>query len=257
MAKTVRKSYRKKAQKKSYKKRNFKRYKKRTQDDPTVQTLNVMRQPKPIRVNKSTRFNLIGQTSVVNTCGLQWISTTGSSAVIGQRILFDPSGTFGNNSGGYFNGSVSISPGPLAIASGEWTNFANLYQFYKVNKITLVFNATGITTGNPTLLYIVRNRVFNGNTPSLANIADFQNVVQKTFTQDHPQFKYSFRPNVQVLTDNEAVLASEGRTMKLQGWTSINNPVELYGIDLLIGAMASNTGLYMDIEYDVSFKGVY
>lgn len=248
----ARKSYKKKA----YKKKAYKRKAPRA-DDPTVQTLNRMKPVKPIRVMKSTRFNLIGQTSVVSTCGLQWISTTGASAVIGQRILFDPSGAFGNNSGGYLNGIPSITPGPLAIASGEWTNFANLYQFYKVNRITLIFNATGVTAGNPTLIYIVRNKVFNGNTPSLANLADFQNVVQKTFTSDHPQFRYTFKPSVQVLTDNEAVLATEGRTMKPMGWTSINNAVELYGIDLLVGAMMSNTALYMDIEYDISFKGVY
>jgi hypothetical protein len=213
----------------------------------TVRLLNPQRK-RIVRIVKSTIPIAMGGAGTAGNA-YQWTFVNNAFPGNGLVMNFDPTGNYGNN---------SSTLGPLAIP--QWSSYQGLYSYYKVNKITLVFTAYdsgagGLQSGNPVMLikkftkYITASLV-----PSLATLANQQGVIEKTFTAPQNSFKYSFKPQVQVLVDNPSVLSAEARELKPMGWVSTASPVQLYGIMLYMNTIVTQQWVNLDIEYDISFK---
>jgi len=183
-----------------------------------------------------------------------FFGSTGSTQTLTTYLTFDPAGTFGNNSINVAGG-VSTS-GPANIQ--QWTQYANLYDQYKVNKITLHFTAIDIAdlnTGSP-IMYIRYQDTYGAIAPTMTDISQQKNWVRKTFTSEHPDFTFSFVPKVQDIVDNNALISANARTPKRMVFTNTSTPVMLYGVQLVVVLPASALGYSVNCstEYHIGFK---
>lgn len=199
------------------------------QADASVRVLNPMRM-RPVRVQKTANWSVCAS----------FTSTTPIAA-----YYFDPSGSFGN--AGNLGGGVQMP---------DWSSFTALYDQYKVNSITinLTLQQQGTILGAVPLL-MNKNYERSVVTPNVTGLAQLTGTIQKTFTQDSPNYTYTFRPVVSPLVDNASVLATEARGVAFHDWTDVNYPAELFGFQLASGyALSASQSLIMDITYDVSFR---
>ena len=214
--------------------------------DTTVEKLNIQK-IKPIYVKKMMTLNPIGANGTTNVTGFQLTN----SAALGTNFTFDPAGVLGN--AGFGASYCGIQ---------EWSSYSGLYQFYKVNKIKLIFSAfdtgsSGLLNASPQLL-IRYNNDYVPISPSRSTMASMPGVIKKTFTPEHPLFEYSFYPKVQLLVDNYGqTLGNESRQPRKMSFTNTATPVQLYGISIYVSSIATGMWLNMDIEYDISFKSQY
>ena len=215
--------------------------------DTTVEKLNIQK-IKPVYIKKMMVLNPIGAAGTSNVTAFQLAPLTSAGGV---NLTFDPAGTLGN--AGYLGNYSGIS---------EWSAYSGLYQFYKVNKIKLVFSAfdtgsSGLLNASPTI-YIRYNNDYLPISVSRSTMASLPGVIKKTFTPEHPMFEYSFYPKVQLLVDNYGViLGNEARQPRKMSYTNTATPVQLYGISIYWSAIATGMWVNMDIEYDISFKSQY
>jgi hypothetical protein len=203
-------------------------------------------------------YALGGNTKGVNfnfsTAAINW----------GQVLTFDPSGIQGFYTGTVNSSTTLLSSSPIA----EWAAYKILYTEYRVRKIKLKFHASS-TLGNslddvPVSLlcryqkeWIANPGAASGCSPS--TMSELRNVVRKTFTADHPDFEYSFYPKVARLVDAAGTgVANDGRVLKAMPFTSVNVPVDLWGVQLYMNwpgsAVGSTALIQMDIEYDIEFR---
>lgn len=258
--KYIRKSTKsKKKNVKSYKKMARPSTRKKITRDPTITKLNAGKE-RIVRVRKMTKINL---PSVVGTAGTNGMSIqlTSTGYTAKGVLVFDPSGSQGNNSGNIsnlFTSGASLSPCNIP----DWSGFQTLYSEYRVKKITCKFNWS--SSGNPLSyampeLYVRYANDYNEADPDAFTVSEQRNWVRKVFTMEHPSFTYSFYPKVMYLADNPGVLATEARVAKAMPWTDMSNPCALYGLKFFIhwpGAVNSTytNVINMDISYDIEFK---
>lgn len=173
---------------------------------------------------------------------------------------FDPSGT--NTAAIAFGGTVA------GQAMVDWAEFAPMFDEYKVNSITLTFRYTspGVTPFLPgSLVRCVKNHdtavPITGSIP-LSRFSVVADVLEHSFTSDHPMVKYTFVPSmIESQSGNAAGATTSGPTTLTGGtrplattWVDVDSPT------VYMGAMAwfnyINTGIQIvvDITYDVSFR---
>lgn len=229
--------------------------------DTTISVINPGKD-KIIRVQKSLPLNqpyVLGGT----TRGANFNFST-TAITWGQVLTFDPAGVQG-----FFTGTVNSTISTLSSSAiAEWVAYKVLYTEYRVRKITLKFNASS-TLGNslddvPVSLYIRYQKEWIANPGAaggvnLGTLAEMRNVVRKTFTADHPDFQYSFYPKVARLSDAAGTgVGNDGRVLKSMQFTSVNVPVDLWGVQLYINwpgsAVGSTALIQMDVSYDIEFR---
>lgn len=223
--------------------------------DTTVTKLNPGKD-RMITVKKSYPINSQGYASAIGFTSPQIVlGTTGFT--YGGNLIFDPSGTFGQCTGKIDSASPTLGALPIP----EWVSYKALYGLYKVKRMTIKFraddNGSQGLLSQPPVLYMRYLNEFNQATPTYTSISEEKNWVRKTFTPEHPEFSYSFYPKVMQLVDNAGTLATDTRVPKSMGWTSVNTPVELYGIKFWLswpGSADTTTLISLDISYDIQFK---
>jgi len=256
MATTKKHMYRRKSTK-STKKRTMRRVSRRPRlvitSDPTVQKIIVARSP-IYRVAKSLQLNRPYATTTAGTCGFQ-IAYQGTAFSGGYNMLFDPAGTFGNNSGLASSSTVIAN----AAQVPDWTNLKALYAYYKVTKITLNFQLT--TVGNqqtqPMVLYMRYLKEYNAPTPTLNTMSGENSWIKKTFTDEQPNFKYSFVPKVVNFEDNLSALSTDARQLKTMGWTATTTPAELYGFKIYFDYPTVASADYHFISCDITYHMIF
>lgn len=256
MVKYVRKTNKKYSKRKpSAYKRTYKRSypkKARVAPDPTVLRINPGPQ-KAVYVVKALREISPYAPGTVGTTGM-FFGSTASLQTSTTTLLFDPAGVFGNNS---INVAAGVSnSGPAAIQ--QWLQYAGLYDKYRVSKITLRFTAIDVDNldvGSP-ILYIRKNDTYGTIAPTMTDISQQKNWIRKTFTAEQPDFTFSFTPRVQILEDNNSVIASNGRVPAYMSWTNTSTPISLYGVQLIVVLPASTTGYSVNCSttYHLGFK---
>lgn len=226
--------------------------------DTTVQKINPGRE-KIVRVKKSLYPNAPYFTQTTyGTNGFQ-IKYDGTAFAVAQVINFDPSGTFGNNSG------IITATSTLTGAAGipEWSSFKALYSYYRVKRIVIKMFANSTSPNGlldiPPIVYLKYNNEYNAANPTQQSISEEKNFIRKIFTPEHPEFTYSFYPKVVTLYDNVGVFATEARQVKSMGWTDVNTPSQLLGLKLYTYFPADTTTpptntLSFDISYELEFK---
>jgi hypothetical protein len=226
--------------------------------DSTVQKLNPGRD-RIARMVKSTVFN-VNNSGSVYASGNGFGFNLGAAAITwGQRsMIFDPSGTFGNN-GGPITASSTVL---LGQAIKDWSALASLYSHYKVTKITLKFQASStinLDTQSPTMCVRYNNEFLAPGVGSATptTMAEERGWIKKVFTAEHPNFSYSFYPKVMQLVDNIGT-TGETRISRAMPFTNIATPVELYGCKVFLnwpGATGSSqVYINCDICYHLQFK---
>ena len=251
----------KKKSKRNVKRRPFKRVARKSKvrssvsKDTTIVKYNPGRTP-VVRVMKNLPVFLPYTAGGVGTNGLQFVCTA-APILASSSLTFDPSGLFGTASQQVFlSGPFSGIPAQIP----DWTSLVRLYTHYKVTKIVCTFTAqdTGSLTTAAPIAYVRYNNSYPAQNPTILQVSEQRNWIRKTFTVEHPNFKYSFYPKVQVLVDNSAALATDSRQAKSMGWTNISTPIELYGLQVIFqypgSAVAGTTYVNMDIEYHMMFK---
>ena len=247
----------------SYRKPSYRRRPKTNMNtgDTSISVINPGKD-RIVRVQKSLPLNqpytLGGVTKGMN------FSFTTSAATWGQVLVFDPAGIRGNNAGTVALTSSTLSPAAIA----EWVAYKVLYAEYRVRKITLKFNASTLA-GNqiddaPVTMFIrYQNEwIANPGTASqvtLGTLAEMRNVVKKTFTNANPDFQYSFYPKVAKLIDSDGIgTGTDSRALKSMGFTSVNTPADLWGVQIYMNWPGSSVGnsalIQCDILYDIEFR---
>lgn len=237
-------AYRKRAPKKSdkYRRRISNRMRSRSVPpvagpfgDPTVRRLNPLR-GQTLRVQKTVTYD--------DTFRVLASASPQSS----YAVVFDPSGTYGNS---------SISNGPIAMP--DWTSLKACFDQYKVNSITL--NMKHLNTGtvepddNQVQLYYRYNYESQVTAPSFDGLASLPGTIVKTFTNTSPSVTYTFYPKCFVTVYNEGLLAAQGREAKEMSWCDVDDPVQLYGFQMVLAnGTLPNQFIVFDITYDVTFK---
>ena len=224
--------------------------------DTTVTKLNPGK-PKIISVIKSLKINADAVESSAATNGFT-IKSTGTAATYQVNMVFDPAGSFGNNSGPI---NTTVGTGSLvAAAIPEWSSYAALYSRYKVKKVHLHFKC--VSTASLTLavtsptLYIRYLNEYNPSSISLITISEERNWIRKVFTPEQPDFKYSFYPKCMALNDNINILSTDSRLPVSMRMTSVSTPVELYGVSIYV-AIPTNSLQWViqcDVTYDIMFQ---
>ena len=226
--------------------------------DPTVMMMNGGKD-KVMKWSKSLTLNSPGSASTLNLNGFSLSLNSVASYTQSGTMVFDPTGTFGNNSG-----PINASSGFLALGVAnipEWSSLKNLYAMYKVTKIHLNFNYNcqgNVLFGEPTI-YIRYNNQYNAPAPTLGSMSEERHWIKKTFTAEHPNFKYSFYPKVMQLYDNAGIITTDSRVSRSMPWTNLNLPVELYGCKFFFtyqggGSATTQNYITCDITYEISFK---
>ena len=195
------------------------------------------------RLNTSS----IKDTRVVRT--IPYTATYGvnfSNISPAAAFTFDPSGTYGNTS---VAGAGAMMP--------DWDKLIALYNFYKVNKITITFRYANVGTAIGAVPMWMRYNYEKAVTvPTLSGMTSLANCEEAYFTNDSPLYSYSFIPMVEHIVDNSAgILSSDARAIKRHDWTDVNYPATLYGFQCLCSYLLNATQtLFFEITYDVSFR---
>ena len=221
--------------------------------DDTVVKINPGRDP-IVKVKRTTLVNApnIGSVSGSNGFSITF-GTTSFTATYG--ILFDPAGTYGNNSGNIDNTLPVLAPCQVP----GWASFAALYESYKVTRITCTFHASdyGNLATFPPTLYLRHSQDYTTATASTTTIARQRGWIKKTFNEEQPNYVYSWVPKVQDISDNINTMTSASRLPRSMGWTSTSSPAALYGLQIFCinpATVPTISIISCDITYDISFK---
>lgn len=164
--------------------------------------------------------------------------SSGASAV---SVMIDPSGTYGT--------------GPCSLTMIDWNNLKLIFDQYKVNKVKFTFRvADTAADGNSLTMYCRYNYDLNFGSPNMTTLSDIPRVVQKQFTTDFPSYSYTVYPRQDVVLYNSGVLANNGHWIKKMGWCDVNNPVQLLGFLYYITPTNANQTVFINVEYDISFR---
>lgn len=200
--------------------------------DPSVRILNPLR-PRSARVQKTISETLTYGQNITGVTPL-------------YAFIFDPSGTYGN-----------ASTAGTGLAMPDWSSYAAIYDQYRVNSITLVFRFHDVTAGATIQfpLWIRYNYDFAVSVPTMTGAMQLSRVMQKEFSAEHLVQKYKFYPKVAIVQENGAIFSSSSLKVTKQGWTDVDRPCELWGIQFASDqALTGNQHIYFSIIYDVSFR---
>jgi hypothetical protein len=214
--------------KRSVKPRNGQKGGSNVTNDASVRILNKIPNL-PYRVHKSTPLE-----------GYSFATTSGAVA---QLSFSDPSNTY----------ATGIGSGLMR----DWANLSAIFDQYKVNKVTHTFTLRDTASGDGSncIIYVRHMYDLGFGTPTLTNIGDITNVVEKVFTSFQPVFTYSYVPKVDNLVYNSGILSAAGHEVRDMGWCDVNNPVQLLGcIFLMPQGTDSTQTLFVDTSYDISYR---
>jgi len=174
-----------------------------------------------------------------------------------KTALYSVNGT--NNYTGT-GSAISFIGGALPSSMPDWTNIIDLFNRYKLRKVTYTFNLT-TTTGNNGLdgerlpkMYVRYN--YNSNLPVLQVINQMQetpNVKVHQFTADKTQFSYSYYPRCleQVYLSG---ITTGYKVAKQQYIDVTYGSVPHYGIMWYVDTLSTGLQINYDITWECDFK---
>lgn len=157
-----------------------------------------------------------------------------NTAAAGLFITFDPSGTVGTFAG-----------------IPEWASFAQLFDEYKVNWITVTFELRDSVALTETNNYLYYRYCYDDSTttPTLAQLSELPNIYQKNFTSTNPNVQYRLKPKVRIVSD-----AATGGQVQSMKFSDVDKPFIIWGLSFYHSALSATQTLVMNIEYDMTFK---
>jgi len=173
--------------------------------------------------------------------------------------------------GGYYNFDPSneVTGSTFAIMQ-DWTNLKGLFNEYKVLNIKMIFTYQNIVTvpagtAGTIASYISEDKSpwimvrdygeYEPTTPSLVLMAQYSNVIKKTFSVEHDQFIFYCHPQIAVpVFQGSGVLGTTSYKMQKTGWMDVNDPCLLYGVQFYLSSLSVSQNIVVDVEYDISFR---
>jgi len=155
--------------------------------------------------------------------------------------------------------AITVLGGALVGSMPDWGNIANLYNRYRMNKITYTFNVQA--TGNATLYtydlpkiavrYNYDSNLAAANVPT--RIQEVNNFKQFQFTPEKTSFSYSYFPRC-IEDVYLSAIASGYKLAKPQYIDVQYSTIPHYGIMWHVDNLANGLIITYDITWDVSFK---
>lgn len=148
-------------------------------------------------------------------------------------------------------------------------HYANIFEYYKINKIVVTFRYKGVGTAagatgdrpneiNP-ILYIKRDHndnqlALDGNRESLEELKDSTKTIEVQLTNDKPSFTMAIKPSI--LTEDSIYDGSLG-TNHIPVWdkwlSTKERGINHYGLKAFAVAQASSSGDFLG-KIEVSYK---
>lgn len=207
---------------------------------------------RPLRKRKMIRKRRnpvkVGQLRTVNSIQLrpQRIVKTSLSSISGNQMVGA-------------GASITVLGGALMGSMPDFSNIANLFNRYKMNKVTYTFNVQA--TGNATLYtydlpkiavrYNYDSNLASANVQS--RIQEVNNFKQFQFTPDKTSFSYTYYPRC-IEPVYLSAIASGYKVAKQQYIDVQYSTVPHYGIMWFVDNLATGLIITYDITWDVSFK---
>lgn len=176
-----------------------------------------------------------------------------------QRFVKTSLSTISGNQMVGAGSSITVLGGALVGSMPDFANIANLFNRYKMNKITYTFNVQA--TGNATLYTYDLPKIavrYNYDSNLLAanvqtRIQEVNNFKQFQFTPEKTSFSYSYFPRC--IEDVYLSAISSGYKLAPQQFIDVQySTVPHYGIMWFVDQLATGLIITYDITWDVSFK---
>jgi len=240
---------------------------KRKRRDRTVTRIGPRYTP-PLKIMMCTRPNELfaptdggGSITASEGNGPQWAGNANKNSFFGGRGVFDPSGYNAMICGqqtAYDTQSSVVQGGTKYLRVDDWSNYALIYQQYKVNRVTLVFTAFcsgGTLDQFPITLYIRKSPIVTDTSmPNETDLGSQSGWIKKLFTANSPTFTWSCVPMQQDVIDSGNLTYS--RQPERMAWQDTSNYNKLNGWEYLI-SMGSNPLINSNAPIGVSGLATY
>lgn len=176
-----------------------------------------------------------------------------------QRVMKTSLSTISGNVMTGAGGPITVLGGALMGSMPDFANLANLYNRYKMNKITYTFNVQA--TGNATLYTYDLPKIavrynYDSNLASAnvqTRIQECNNFKQFQFTPEKTTFSYTYYPRC-IEPVYLSLIASGYKLAKPQFIDVQYSSIPHYGIMWYVDNLATGLIITYDITWDATFK---
>lgn len=167
----------------------------------------------------------------------------GSNAAYGGNLIFD------------------VSTG--ANRFGNWPYYAGLYHFWKVKSIKVTFRVVSASNANsaivsyPTILCRTSYDADLGSTShTLAYFEGESGTRRFTFSDQRTAFQHCLFPRVLRASAYDSSVTTDVFEPAKMRWSDTDSAIPyLYGVEYVFDYLSSNFGVWIDIEWNLKFKG--